>query len=127
MSIRLRRLNRGSDHLRPFAAEHLVEGAGELGVVVAEQKPDRKVLIVQVHRDVSCLLGHPCRVGVGRDPGENDPPATEVDEEQHKQRLEPDRLHREEVARHDPLGLGSQELRPARSKPTRRRAQAVSS
>jgi hypothetical protein len=27
--------------------------------------------------------------------------------EQHVQGLEPDRLHREEVARHDPLGLGS--------------------
>src|SRR6266508_6631018 len=50
------------------STEHVVEGASELGVVVAGQNPDRQVLIVQVHRGVPCLLGHPCRVRVGRAP-----------------------------------------------------------
>jgi hypothetical protein len=61
------------------------------------------------------------------DPDCDDPPGAELDEEQHVQGLEPDRLHREEVAGHDPCGLGLEELRPCRSKPSWRRAEAVSS
>jgi hypothetical protein len=64
---------------------------------------------------------------VRRDPSCDDPPGTELDEEQYVKGLEPDHLHREQVARHDPLGLRSQELRPARSGASRRRAQPVAS
>jgi hypothetical protein len=32
--------------------EHLVEGTGELGVVVAQQEPGRQLPVVQVHRGV---------------------------------------------------------------------------
>jgi hypothetical protein len=59
--------------------------------------------------------------------GCNDPPGAELDEEQHVERLEPDRLHREQVARHDPLSLRSKKLRPARPRAARRRAEAVAS
>jgi hypothetical protein len=48
-----------------------------------------------------------------------------VDEEHHVERLEPDRLHRKEVARHDPLGLNSKKLRPRRSGASRRRTEAM--
>src|SRR6266498_4525943 len=62
-----------------------------------------------------------------RYPGCNDPPGAQLDEEQHAEGLEPDRLHREEVTGHDPRGLHPKELRPARSGVSRRRAQAVAS
>jgi hypothetical protein len=52
---------------------------------------------------LACCVIH--AESVGRDPGEHDPPAAELDEEQHIQRLEPDRFHGEEVACHDRLGL----------------------
>jgi hypothetical protein len=67
--IRLRRPDRGSERLPSLATEHLVEGASELGVVVAEQNPCRQVLIVQVHRGIPCLLARPCRIRVGCDLG----------------------------------------------------------
>jgi hypothetical protein len=85
--------------------EDVVEQTSELGVVVAKHESGRQFPIVQVHRGVPGLLGDPCRVGVGRNSGEDDSPGAEVDEEQHVQRLEPDRLHREEIAGHDHLGL----------------------
>jgi hypothetical protein len=41
----------------PLAAEHPVEGTGELGVVVAHQESDRQLLLLQVNRKASCPLG----------------------------------------------------------------------
>jgi hypothetical protein len=68
VGVRLRRPDRGWDHLRPLAAEHLVEGTGELGVVVAHQESDRQLLLLQVHREVSCLLGDHAESGVAVTP-----------------------------------------------------------
>jgi hypothetical protein len=127
VGIRLRRPDRRSEDLPTLATEHVVEGTSELGIVVAEQKPDRHSPIAEIHRGIPGLLSDPRRVRLGRDPGENDPPATEVDEAQPVEDLEPDRLHRVQVARHDALGLGSQELRPGRAGASRRWAHAVSS
>ena len=117
----------GSDHLRPLAAKHLVEAAGELGVVVAHRESDRQLLLLQANREVSCLLGDPRRVGGGRDPGDHDLPGAEVNEEQHVQRLEPDCLHGEEVRGHDPLGLCFQKLCPCGPAASWRRTQPMPS
>jgi len=62
-----------------------------------------------------------------RNPSNEYAPGAEFDEEQHIQGLQPDRLHGEEVARHDRLGLRSQELRPGRSRASRRGTQALPS
>ncbi len=69
-------------------------GPGELGVVVAQQQPDRRALLGKIPAGVAGLLGGPRRVRVGRDAGNDAPSAAELDERQHRQRLEPDRLHR---------------------------------
>jgi hypothetical protein len=127
VGVRLRRPDRRAQHLPSLATEHFVEGASELGVVVAEQEPDWDSPIAEVHRGIPRLLDDPRRAGVRRDPGRDDPPGAELDEEQHVQGLEPDRLHREEVAGHDPRGLGFEELRPARCAASRRRTEAVAS
>src|SRR6266498_2948448 len=58
--------------------------------------------------------------GWGCDAGGDDLFGAEVDEEQHVQGLQSDRLHCEEVTRDDPLGLGFEELCPGR--PQRRGA-----
>jgi len=102
-------------------------GASGLGVVVAEQEPDRQLRVVQVHRGVPGLLGDPARVGLGRDADGHHLPGAGMQEERHVQGLQPDRLHREEAARHDPLGLGFEELRPGRPAAPRRWAQPVAS
>jgi hypothetical protein len=113
--------DRGSEDLPTLSAEHVVEGASELGVVVAEQEADRHSPIVEVHRDVPCLLARPCRVRARRDSGCDDPSGAQLDEEQHIEGLEPDRLDREEVATDDPFSLGPPELRPRRSPASRGR------
>src|SRR5215211_5050164 len=61
-----------------------------------------------------------------RNPRDDDAPGADLDEEQYIQRLQPDRLHREEVAGDDHLGLGSEELGPGGPGASWRRTQAVS-
>jgi hypothetical protein len=53
---------------------------------------------------------------VGRT-GDVDPTGRELDEEEHVERPEPDRLDGEEVTGDDSFGLGTQELRPVRAIP----------
>jgi len=127
MGVRLRRPDRRTEHLPSLTTEHVVERTSELGVVIAKQKPDRHTPIVQVHRGIPRLLSDPRRVRMRRHSGCDDPPGAQLDEEQHVEGLEPDRLHREQVAGHDPFGLRPKKLRPAGSAAAWRRAQAVSS
>lgn len=54
-------------------------------------------------------------------------PGRQLDEEQHVQGREPDRLDGEEVAGEDPLGLGAEELRPCWTGASGRRPEAVCS
>src|SRR2546430_9783343 len=79
----------------PLCPEHLVEGAGELGVPVVDQEP--AIVESTVHGEVPGLLGHPSRIRVGGHPSHVHPPGAELDEEQDVHRLQPDRLHGEEV------------------------------
>src|SRR6266511_1735865 len=65
VSVRSRRPDRRADDLCAFGAEYIVEGASELGVVVAEQEPGRQLPVVQIHRGVPGLLGNPGGVGPG--------------------------------------------------------------
>ena len=64
---------------------------------------------------------------MGGGPNDVDPSRPELDEEQNVESLEPDRLHRKEVAGQDPVRLSSQELRPGRTGTPRCRAEAVRS
>ena len=62
-----------AQHLTSLATDHLVEGASELGVVVAEQTPDWGSPNAEIHRGNPRLLRHPRRVRTCRDPGRDDP------------------------------------------------------
>ena len=106
--------------MAPFAAEDLVELAGELAVSVTDQEPRPDALIVEFHEQVARLLGHPPPVRVRRDPSEMDAPGRELDKEQDIKPFEEERVDGEEVALEDARRLLAQNLRPARLEPVRR-------
>jgi hypothetical protein len=58
----VRRLDRRADHLDAFRPEDLLEGAAELRVAIMDEEPER-LLIVQLHGEVACLLGDPASSG----------------------------------------------------------------
>src|SRR6266481_910839 len=112
LRVRVRRPDGGEDHVRSSRAEDLVEGAAKFGVTIVDKEPHRWRAILEVHREVPRLLGHPGRVRVGRGGAQMDSPALEFDEDKDVERPEPHRLDGEKVAGDDPCGLGSQELGP---------------
>jgi hypothetical protein len=72
----------------------------------------------QVHDQVSSLLGDPGPDRVNRDTHDVDGPGDVLDEEQHTDPFEKHCVDMEQVTGEDPLGLGLQELAPARSRPS---------
>jgi hypothetical protein len=57
------------NHPNSLGSEDLVEVANELAAAVTDQELRPNALIVQLHQQVPCLLGHPRTVGIRRDPG----------------------------------------------------------
>jgi hypothetical protein len=74
--IRPRRLDRSLDDPDVGALKYRVECGGELGVAVADEELDRLGMPVEIHQEVSCLLGDPCRSWVGGGPQKVDPAAS---------------------------------------------------
>jgi hypothetical protein len=65
VSVRVRRLHRRHDDFSALRVEHLVEGAAELGVAVAEQVADSSPSLTQGRKEIAGLLGDSGRFGVG--------------------------------------------------------------
>jgi hypothetical protein len=105
--VGLRGSDRGEDHSGPFGLEHLVEGTGELLIAVADEEAHLRRGIVKIEGEVPRLLGDESTVRVRGRAGDPHPSGTDLDEEQHVERLEKDGLHREEVAGEDPRGLSA--------------------
>jgi hypothetical protein len=122
IAFRLWRADRCLDDPNAFAAEDPVEGAAVLAVAVANQEAD--AALAEVETEVAGVLGHPLAGRIPRATGEPDATARVLDEEEHVQAAEQDRLDREEVAGDDAGRLRPQELAPAGAGPTRRRLQA---
>src|SRR5665647_3490016 len=55
--VRVRCPDRRADHPHPFACEDVIEGAGELGIAVADEELGPRALIRKAHRKVARLLG----------------------------------------------------------------------
>ena len=89
---------RGADSYDALSAEELIELLRELGVSIADQQPDGMRSVGQHHAQVAGLLAYPCSDRVGGDPGHVHPSGVELDEEQHVEALQQDRVDREEVA-----------------------------
>ena len=47
------------EHLPSRATDHLVEGAGELGIPIADQEPELAEVVAERHQQVPGLLCHP--------------------------------------------------------------------
>jgi hypothetical protein len=68
------------DHLHALASEDVIEGSAELGVAIAKQKADLLAGVLKPPGQVASLLGHPFPAGVGGNPGQMDPAAADLDE-----------------------------------------------
>src|SRR5205814_35592 len=96
-AVRLRRPERRTNNLVPNAAKYFVETGRELLVPVANQIPEPLWAVAQAPRQLAGLLGHPLRARPRRAAGQMHAPATQLDEEEDIQPLEPNRADREEV------------------------------
>jgi hypothetical protein len=110
-----RRADRGEDDLGTFSLEHRVEGVGELGISIANEKTHGRAVIIEIEAEVARLLSHPCGIRVAGRAGDVNSAGSELDEEQHLESLQEGRLDGEEIAGEDAFGLSPQELRPARA------------
>jgi hypothetical protein len=122
VGVRLGCTNRCPDHLDALGAEDIIERSGELGIPVSNEEPGRGE--VGGHGEVAGLLGDPGTVWCWRDTRQMHPAAPELDEEQHVQPAQPERLDGEEVTGQYAVSLGPQERRPVRPAATGRRAEA---
>jgi hypothetical protein len=85
VAVRPRRPRRCLHHVDTFRREHRVEGCGELRIPVADDEPERRDPITQVHDHVAGLLGRPVGRWVGADTEDVDPPGRDLHHEQHVQ------------------------------------------
>ena len=76
--------------------------------------------VAQPDREVARLLGDPRRSRVGGDPGQVDPARVELDEDEHVQSPEEDRLDGEKVGRQEMRRLRTQEVAPPQAEPLAR-------
>ena len=107
-----RRPDRRLDDPHAGRGEHRVERRGELGVPVPDQELEALGVIVEVHQQVTGLLGHPLPRRVSSDPGQVHTAGAVLDEEQHVQAAQEHGIDVEEVGRQDRLRLGFQERPP---------------
>jgi hypothetical protein len=110
---------RGADDGDVGAGEHGVEGGGELAVAIADQEPEPADAVVEVHEQVTGLLGDPGPGGVGSDPGEVHAPAVVLDHDEDVEAAEEGGVDVCEVDREDRVGLRGEELSPGGAGPVR--------
>src|SRR5213595_658465 len=101
VGVRLRRLWRRLDDVDAGGGEHRIEDGGELRVAVAQQEPEPGGATVEVHEQVTCLLGDPGAGRVDGNAGDVHLPGGDLDEEQYIDPFEEDGVDSEEVACED--------------------------
>ncbi len=123
IGVRARAPGRDLDGLDTGAGQDCGEGPGELPGRVADQEPEARSAISEIHQEIADLLCCPWPVRVRGDPGDVDMAAAGLDDEEAVQALERDRaVHVEEVGGEHRRGLHVQELPPGRiGVPPRRR------
>jgi hypothetical protein len=96
--VRLRRPERRPHNLESAASEHAVEATGELAVSIVDEEAQRRGSFGQRPRQVARLLSNPRPARICGAAGEVQAVAVELDEEEHVQPPEPERVDREVVA-----------------------------
>ena len=108
-------LDRCLDDLDALGLEDGIEGAGELGIPVAEQEPELAGLVAEVEQEITRLLGDPRGGWLGGDAEHVDPAGGVLGDGEAVQPCQRDGLGVEEVNRQDAGGLCLEELVPARA------------
>jgi hypothetical protein len=98
-TVRLGRSYGCLDNSSADRPEHFVKWADELSVAVTDQEPEGPALVLEGGYQVTGLLGDPWPDWVGRDTGQQDLAAVEVDEEQDVNAPEHHGVDVEKVAR----------------------------
>jgi hypothetical protein len=102
----------GADDADVRAGEDRVKGGSELAVPVADQKPEPRSVITQVHEQLAGLLGKPGAGGMSGDAGDVHAAAAVLDHHQDVEATQEDGVDVGEVDGEDRLGLGGEELLP---------------
>jgi hypothetical protein len=107
----------------PALARTAPGGFGELPGSVADQEPEVRGAVAEVHQEIADLLRGPRPVRVGGDPEDVHVAGADLNHEEAVQAVEGHRaVHVEEVGGQHCRGLGAQELPPRRvGVPLRRR------
>jgi hypothetical protein len=118
--LRLGCSHRCPDDANALGAEHLVEVARELIVAVADENTHGPLAVGECHHQVACLLGNPAPSGIRGHAAEVHASTRVLDEEEHVQAPQPERIDGQEVTGDDRGRLRTQELRPTQLRPPRR-------
>ena len=96
-TVCLRRAKGRANDLYPLALKDPVKTLEELLIPIANQEAERVLARRQRPGQLPGLLRHPRPARSGRAPREMHATSAELDEEQHVEPLQPDRLHGEEI------------------------------
>jgi hypothetical protein len=113
-SVGLWRPKSRTNDLSPLASERLIKLIGEFLIPIANQKPQRFRALGQTPRQLTRLLNDPRCTRVRRATGRMHTAAAQLDEEEHVEALQPDRLDREEIDGQQTLAVSANELAPRR-------------
>ena len=100
-------LDRCLDDLDGLAGEHGVEDAGELRVPVADQKPELRRTVAEIHDQISSLLSDPVAGGMCGDAEDMYPAGGVLDNRETVQSGKQHGVAMEKIAGQDPFRLSA--------------------
>ena len=112
VSIRIRSPKGRGQNMETLADENGIECIRVLDIVVTDQKPQRVCLIIESPQDLSGLLCDPGTGRVSSDPSQVDATSSDIDEEEHVQGFQPERLHCKEITSQKLVFVMSEEVLP---------------
>ena len=123
--VGLRGPKRRANDLHSIALEDPVKTLGELLIPIANQEAERFLALRQRPRQLPGLLRHPWPARSGCAPREMHATSAELDEEEHVEPLQPDRLHGEEIDGEQALAMRSYKFAPGRASARADRTEAT--
>ena len=112
MRIRVWRACRCKDDFNAFGAENGIKGVRQLAVPIVNEKAQTWLTVFHLPHKLSGLLRYPAAIQIRRAPSEMDTPASQLDEEEHIDGLQEDRLYGEEVTGQDLIFVVPHQVTP---------------
>src|SRR5258706_16430340 len=107
ITVRPRGPRRDPYHGQALASEDGVEDTGEFGVTVPDQEAEGADPVTEVDEQVAGLLGSPRAIRVRGHAQDVHSPGPHLHDEQHIRAPEEDRVHMEEIAGQQAIGLST--------------------